>query len=69
MAVKQRIQRVDRGDEAAIIKAIIQDGCCVIKNFTDVETVKKVNAEVQPYLDQDKPWKVGQRFHSLRVVS
>ncbi|KAJ5301785.1 hypothetical protein N7508_006648 [Penicillium antarcticum] len=57
MAVKQIIQRIDRGDEVAIIKALIEDGCCVIKNFTDVETVTRVNAEVQPYLDQDKPWK------------
>jgi hypothetical protein len=64
MAVKQTIQRIDRDDETAIIKALTEDGCCVIKNFTDAETVKKVNAEVQPYLDQDKPWKVSQS-HSL----
>ncbi|RAL03203.1 phytanoyl-CoA dioxygenase family protein [Aspergillus ibericus CBS 121593] len=58
MAVKQSlIQRIDRADKAAIIQAIIADGCCIIQNFTEVETVKQVNSEVQPYLDADKPWK------------
>ena len=60
MAVKQPlIQRINRGDKAAIIQAIVTDGCCIIMNSTDVETLKKVNAEVQPYLDADKPWKVS----------
>jgi hypothetical protein len=36
----------------------VQDGCCIIKNFTSVETVKKVNKEVRPYIEADKPWKV-----------
>ncbi|KAL4990990.1 hypothetical protein BDW68DRAFT_174432 [Aspergillus falconensis] len=30
-----RVQRIDRSDESAIIQAIIRDGCCIIKNFTD----------------------------------
>lgn len=60
MAVKQpQIQRIDRANVAAIIQAIIEDGCCIIKNFTDVETIKKVNAEAKPYLDADKPWKAS----------
>jgi hypothetical protein len=52
------VQRIDRSDELAIIGAIVQDGCCIIKNFTDVETVKTVNKEVRPYIEADKPWKV-----------
>ncbi|KAL4799767.1 phytanoyl-CoA dioxygenase family protein [Aspergillus venezuelensis] len=51
------VQRIDRSDASAIIQAIKQDGCCIIKNFTDVETVNKVNAETRPYLEADKPWK------------
>ncbi|GKZ37390.1 hypothetical protein AbraIFM66950_008913 [Aspergillus brasiliensis] len=58
MTVKQLpIQRIDRADTEAIIQAIIQDGCCIIKDFTDAATIKQVNEEVQPYLDADKPWK------------
>ncbi|RAH74733.1 phytanoyl-CoA dioxygenase family protein [Aspergillus aculeatinus CBS 121060] len=58
MAVKiPQVQRIDRSDVNAIIQAIIQDGCCVIKNFTDAATVQRANAEVQPYLEADKPWK------------
>ncbi|GLB06452.1 hypothetical protein AtubIFM57258_001760 [Aspergillus tubingensis] len=58
MAVKQLpIQRIDRADVEAIIQAIIKDGCCIIKDFTDAATIKQVNEEVQPYLDADKPWK------------
>ncbi|KAL2699238.1 hypothetical protein AAEP93_009213 [Penicillium crustosum] len=59
MTVKQpqAVQRIDRANVADIIQAIIDDGCCVIKNFTSVETINNVNAEAQPYLDADKPWK------------
>ncbi|GAT22996.1 phytanoyl-CoA dioxygenase family protein [Aspergillus luchuensis] len=58
MAVKQSpVQRIDRADVEAIIQAIIKDGCCIIKDFTDAATIKQVNEEVQPYLDADKPWK------------
>ncbi|PYH45986.1 phytanoyl-CoA dioxygenase family protein [Aspergillus saccharolyticus JOP 1030-1] len=58
MAIKvSQIQRIDRSDKEAIIEAIIRDGCCIIQNFTDIATVQKVNAEVQPYLEADKPWK------------
>ncbi|KAL4751595.1 hypothetical protein BDW72DRAFT_192788 [Aspergillus terricola var. indicus] len=52
-----QVQRIDRSDDSAIIQAIIRDGCCIIKNFTDVNTVKKVNEETWPYLEADKPWK------------
>ena len=56
---KPQIQQIDRSDVQGIIKAIARDGGCVVKNFTDAETVKKVNAEAQPYLEADKPWKVS----------
>ncbi|KAL3477795.1 hypothetical protein BJX99DRAFT_269668 [Aspergillus californicus] len=51
------VQRIDRSDESAILRAIVQDGCCIIKNFTDVATVKQVNEEARPYIEADKPWK------------
>ncbi|KAJ5325958.1 Phytanoyl-CoA dioxygenase [Penicillium brevicompactum] len=58
MAVKQpQVQRIDRFDVAGIIQAIIDDGCCVIKNFTSEETINDVNSEARPYIDADKPWK------------
>lgn len=53
-----QLQRVDRSEPENIIQAIIDDGCCIIKNFTDKETVDAVNADARPYLDADKPWKV-----------
>lgn len=60
MAVKQpQVQRIDRSDVAGIIQAIIDDGCCVIKNFTSEETINDVNSEARPYIDADKPWKVS----------
>lgn len=59
MAVKPGVQRIDRNNEEGIIQAIIQDGCVIIKNFTDLETVQAANAEVRPYLEADKPWKVS----------
>ncbi len=55
-----QVQRIDRSDAEAIINAIIKDGCCIIKNFTDQKTVDTVNQDVKPYLEADKPWKVGQ---------
>ncbi|KAK2781679.1 hypothetical protein FQN53_000470 [Emmonsiellopsis sp. PD_33] len=51
------IQRIERLDASSIIRAITQDGCCIIKNFTDDETVKKANEEIRPYLEADRPWK------------
>lgn len=67
MAVKQpQVQRIDRDNVTGIIQAIIDDGCCVIKNFTSVETINNVNAEAQPYLDADKPWKVCRFQTSMR---
>ncbi|KAJ5558723.1 Phytanoyl-CoA dioxygenase [Penicillium sp. DV-2018c] len=58
MAVKDPlVQRIDRNDVSAITQAIINDGCVIIKNFTDLETIAKVNTETKPYIDADKPWK------------
>ena len=70
MAVKQpQIQRIDRTNVAAIIQAIYEDGCCVIKNFADVETIKNVKAEAQPYLDTDKPWNVNSIYTLSEFIS
>ncbi|KAK7430424.1 hypothetical protein QQZ08_002943 [Neonectria magnoliae] len=50
------IQRIDKSDVNGIINAIVEDGCCIVKNFTDAATVAEVNAETRPYLDADVPW-------------
>lgn len=69
MTVKQpQVQRIDRANVADIIQAIVDDGCCVIKNFTSVETINNVNSEAQPYLDADKPWKVSHIQTSMETV-
>ena len=54
------VQRIDRSDSGAIIEAISKDGCCIITNFTNQQTVDSVNQEVKPYLEADKPWKVSE---------
>ncbi|KAF9893672.1 hypothetical protein FE257_009840 [Aspergillus nanangensis] len=51
------IQRIDRSKVSEILDAVTRDGCCIIKNFTDLATIQKTNEEVQPYLEADKPWK------------
>ncbi|KAK7517823.1 uncharacterized protein IWZ02DRAFT_213930 [Phyllosticta citriasiana] len=44
----------------AFIKALEKDGCVIIQNFTDRETLARAKAEVQPYLDaEEKGSKVG----------
>jgi hypothetical protein len=55
MAVKKpSVQRIPKSDPEAIIRAIVEDGCCIIKNFTPPETVEKVN--------KDKPWVVSSKI-------
>jgi hypothetical protein len=45
------------------ISALERDGCVIVKNFTDIETLEKAQSEVQPYLDaNDKGSKVGGKF-------
>lgn len=49
------IQRISR--EAgldAFIRAVEQDGCVIIKDFTDSESLDEAQKEVQPYLDASK---------------
>ncbi|KAJ4182042.1 hypothetical protein NW755_010731 [Fusarium falciforme] len=49
------IQRISR--EAgldAFIRAIEQDGCVIIKDFADSESLNEAQREVQPYLDASK---------------
>jgi hypothetical protein len=52
------VRRIDHSNVSEIIKAIFQSGCGIITNFTDAETVSRVNEETRPYLDADKPWEV-----------
>jgi hypothetical protein len=46
------VQRIAR--EAGLetfINAIEEDGCVIIKDFTDLESLSEAQTEVQPYLD------------------
>lgn len=54
------VQRIDASNPDAIIEALKKDGGVIIKNFTTPDLVDRVNAETQPYLRKDKPWKVSQ---------
>ncbi|RDW69789.1 phytanoyl-CoA dioxygenase family protein [Coleophoma cylindrospora] len=51
------LQCIHRSETDKIIQAIVDDGCCIIKNFTTPEAVERVNADTRPYFDADKPWK------------
>jgi hypothetical protein len=60
MALKKpSVERLPRSDLEGIIRAIEQDGCCIIQNFTHPDTVEKVNNETQPFIEADKPWIVS----------
>lgn len=46
------VQRILRAESLqAFIDAIEQDGCVIIKDFTDIASLKNAATEVQPYLD------------------
>ncbi|KAI0179520.1 hypothetical protein GGR52DRAFT_589210 [Hypoxylon sp. FL1284] len=46
------IQRISRADGLqAFIDAVEKDGCVIIKDFTDPESLADAQKEVQPYLD------------------
>lgn len=60
MALKKpSVKRLERSDVQGIIRAIEEDGCCIIRDFTHPDTVEKVNKETQPFIDADKPWIVS----------
>jgi hypothetical protein len=40
------------------IDAIKKYGGCICTNYITTEVVAQANAEVQPFLDADKPWQV-----------
>lgn len=56
---KSSVKRLPRSDLEGIIRAIEEDGCCVIQDFTHPDTVEKVNKETQPFIEADKPWIVS----------
>jgi hypothetical protein len=60
MAVKaSTVHHLERSNVQGIINAIVDNGCCIIKGFTNPETVAKVNEETRPYIEADKPWIVS----------
>lgn len=45
---------------ADFISALKKDGCVIIQNFTNLDTLAQAQREVRPYLDgEDKGSKVG----------
>lgn len=47
------VQRLNRAAGLqAFISAIEQDGCVIIKDFTDLDSLDIAHEEVQPYLDE-----------------
>lgn len=47
------VQRITRqAGLDAFIKAVEQDGCVIIQDFTDAESLDQAQLEVQPYLDE-----------------
>ncbi|OCK75282.1 PhyH-domain-containing protein [Lepidopterella palustris CBS 459.81] len=53
---KPVLRRLSRNSPtASFIEALETDGCVVVQNFTDQETLAKAQREVQPYLDVDEP--------------
>lgn len=53
------LRRVDFNDLDKVISTIEQDGGVILTGFTTLEVVAQVNSEVEPYLNNDKPWKVS----------
>lgn len=53
------LQRVPFTDTEGLIKAVERDGGVIATGFTTTEVLDKVAADVVPYLEADKPWKVS----------
>ena len=50
------IRRIPRtADLTDFIAALEEDGCVIVTDFTDQETLKQAQQEVQPYLDSKGP--------------
>lgn len=65
------VRRLSRSvSRLALIEALEQDGCVIIKDFTDQATVDKANDEVRPWLDQqDSGITVGALQGKTRTVT
>ena len=55
------VQRISRAEGLeAFVAALEEDGCVIVKDFTDSDTLKDAQREVQPFLDAQGPGsKVG----------
>jgi hypothetical protein len=54
MSAASRIQKIPYASpRQEFISALEKDGCVIIKNFTDIETLEQAQQEVQPYLDTE----------------
>ena len=59
-----RVKRLERSAPLSLfIEALEQDGCVIIKDFTDEATLRQADEEVRPFLgDEDEGAVVGGRF-------
>ncbi len=60
-AVAPHVKRLSRSAPLSLfIEALEQDGCVIIKDFTDKETIEQAGQEVRPWLEkQDSGATVG----------
>ncbi|EXJ82789.1 hypothetical protein A1O3_06604 [Capronia epimyces CBS 606.96] len=66
-----RVKRISRSAPfSQFIEAVEQDGCVIVRDFTDPATVEQANQEVKPWLErQDAGAKVGALGGKTRTVT
>ena len=70
-ASAHHIKRLSRSAPLSLfVEALEQDGCVIVKDFTDEATLEQADWEVKPWLDnQVEGAKVGGRFASFQAIS
>ena len=70
-ASPHHIKRLSRSAPLSLfIEALEQDGCVIVKDFTDRATLQRADEEVEPWLDnQAEGAKVGGWSASSRTIS
>ncbi|KAI2464469.1 hypothetical protein F4781DRAFT_412910 [Annulohypoxylon bovei var. microspora] len=73
MAISKQIQRVRRSEGTErFIQALEKDGGVIIEDFADVEIIEQANAEVRPWIEEQKSFqgaKVGALGGNTRTVT
>lgn len=72
MTTPKRIQRLKRGEGTEkFIQALEQDGGVIIEDFADVAIIEQANAEVKPWIEEQKNnqgAKVGGKCHPISTL-